>query len=74
MSQNQTDRPTNRRRTDRHTPRRTEDRGRTSVRRIAAPDDETDAPLVPDLGRRGGTDTEPYRPDPFDRMLMEDAE
>jgi len=70
MSQNQTDRPTHRRRTARPTPRRTDGR----ARRIATPDDETDAPMVPDLGSRGGADTGTYRPDPFDRMLMEDAE
>jgi len=66
MSQNQTD--TTRRRTAQ---RPVDDRRR---RRIPTPDDETDAPLVPDLGRPGRVDTEPYRPDPLDRMLMRDAE
>lgn len=70
MSQNQTDRPTNRRRTTRSTPRRTDQRGP----RTGTQDDETDAPTVPDLGSRDGADTGTYRPDPFDRTLMEDAE
>lgn len=70
MNQNQTD-ATRRRRTDtRSKPPRTDDRGR----RIPTPAVETDAPLVPDLGRPSQADTDTYHPDPLGRMLMRDAE
>jgi hypothetical protein len=70
QTQTQTDRPTNRSRTARRTSRHTDKRDRQTT----APDDETDAPLVPDLGPHGGADVELYRPNPFERTLMEDAE
>lgn len=50
-------------------------RPRRRIDTTLASRDETDAPLVPDLGRRGRpTERGPRRPDPFELELMEDSE
>jgi hypothetical protein len=75
MTPDTTDRQPNRRRTEaRPGPRRADERETSRVRLLPRPDEETGAPLVPEMPRSEEPGEDQYRPQPFERALLEGSE